>query len=46
MNTTEHNYSQRDRRFHLHSFTDLSQHEQHGSVVIERGTGIYLIDSQ
>lgn len=45
MNDQPHQYSERDRRYHLHSFTDLSQYEKDGSTVIARGEGIFLIDS-
>lgn len=45
MNDNNCDYSERDRRFHVHSFTDLSQYEKEGSLIIERGEGIYLFDS-
>jgi 4-aminobutyrate--pyruvate transaminase len=45
MNDKQRQYSERDRRFHVHSFTDLSQYEKDGSVIIDHGEGIYLIDS-
>ena len=38
-------YIQRDQLYHVHSFTHLGRHEQNGAVVIERGDGIYLTDS-
>lgn len=36
---------QRDMEHHIHSFTNLSQHQQHGGMVIDRGEGVYLIDT-
>ncbi|MEK1939819.1 MAG: aminotransferase [Pseudomonas sp.] len=35
-----------DRRFHLHSQTNLHRHQQQGPLVIARGDGIYVIDEQ
>ncbi len=34
-----------DHRYHMHSFTHLSEFEQQRSVVIERGDGVFLIDA-
>ena len=36
---------EKDIAFHFHPFTNPSIHEVHGPQVIERGDGIYLIDS-
>ncbi|MDT8909266.1 MULTISPECIES: aminotransferase [Pseudomonas] len=33
-----------DVRFHLHSQTNLRAHQQHGPLVIERGSGIHVTD--
>ncbi|WP_256347624.1 aminotransferase [Pseudomonas gingeri] len=35
-----------DVRFHLHSQTNLRAHQQQGPLVIERGSGIHVIDEQ
>ena len=37
--------SQRDRRWHLHSQTNPNLHEQSGPLVIERGEGPYVFDT-
>ena len=37
-------YSQRDRRLHLHSFTDLEQYQRDGALVVDHGEGVYLVD--
>ncbi len=34
-----------DHRYHVHSFTHLSEFEKQRSVVIERGDGIFLVDT-
>ena len=39
-------FSELDRAYHLHSFTDLKQHESEEAIVIEYGNGIYLVDSK
>jgi len=36
----------RDIRFHLHSYTNARLHEETGPLVIERGDGIYVFDSE
>ena len=36
----------RDIRFHLHSYTNARLHEATGPLVIERGEGIYVFDSE
>jgi len=33
-----------DRRFHLHSQTNLHRHQEQGPLVITRGDGIYVVD--
>ena len=38
--------NQADRKFVLHPFTNLSNHESEGPVIIERGEGIYIWDDQ
>ena len=45
MNKFEINLDRLDHQYHLHSFTHLSEFEQQRSVVIERGEGIFLIDT-
>lgn len=35
-----------DVRFHLHSQTNLRAHQQQGPLVIERGSGIHVMDEQ
>ncbi len=35
-----------DVRYHLHSQTNLRMHQQQGPLVIERGSGIHVIDEQ
>lgn len=45
MKNTSSSYSFRDRFFHLHSFTNLSEYEKQGSVVISHGEGVYLFDA-
>ena len=45
MNKLSPDYSLRDRAYHLHSFTHLSQYEEQGSVVIDYGEGVYLYDT-
>ena len=35
-----------DIAHHLHSFTNLEDHEQRGPQVIERGEGVYLYDDR
>ena len=39
-------FSELDRAYHLHSFTDLKQHGSEEAIVIEYGDGIYLVDSK
>lgn len=34
-----------DHRYHVHSFTHLSEFEQQRAVVIERGDGVFLVDA-
>jgi 4-aminobutyrate--pyruvate transaminase len=36
----------RDIRFHLHSYTNARLHEETGPLVIERGEGVYVFDSE
>lgn len=36
--------AQADRRFHLHSQTDMRRHQEQGPLVIERGDGVHVID--
>jgi 4-aminobutyrate--pyruvate transaminase len=38
--------AQADRRFHLHSQTNLRRHQEQGPLVIVRGDGIHVIDEQ
>lgn len=45
MNTERTDYDKLDHAYHLHSFTHLSEFQDQPSVVIERGDGIYLIDT-
>ena len=45
MSYEEPGYSERDRRVQLHSFTDLDEYARTGAPVIERGEGIYLVDT-
>ncbi len=37
--------SARDVKYHLHPVTDARRHEETGPIIIERGEGIYVIDS-
>lgn len=36
----------KDVAYHLHSFTNLREHEQRGPLIIDRGAGVYLYDSE
>ena len=45
MNDSARHYSHLDHAYHLHSFTDLHKYEEQQSVVIQKGEGIYLVDS-
>lgn len=46
---TENNFAgtpaDRDVRYHFHAYTDAVKHEQTGPLVIERGDGIHVFDS-
>ena len=44
MNEQSQTIKDRDRAYHIHSFTNLSEHIRQQSLVIDRGEGIYLID--
>lgn len=45
MNTGRTDYDKLDHAYHLHSFTHLREFQDQPSIVIERGEGIYLIDT-
>lgn len=34
----------RDKKFHLHGYTDMRRHEEVGPLIIEKGDGIYVED--
>ena len=36
----------RDIAYHLHPYTNARKHEAEGSIIIERGEGVYVIDNQ
>ena len=38
--------AEKDQRYALHPFTNLSAHEQNGPFIISRGEGIYVFDEQ
>lgn len=35
----------RDKKYHLHSYTDARRHQEVGPMIIEKGDGIYVEDS-
>ncbi|MFW6346955.1 MAG: aspartate aminotransferase family protein, partial [Halomonas sp.] len=39
-------YQRLDRAHHLHPFTDFKALGEEGSRIIERGEGVYIIDSE
>lgn len=45
MHQIDDDFVKRDQLYHVHSFTHLGQHELNGAVVIDRGDGIYLTDT-
>lgn len=46
MNQQHESLEERDVAYHLHPQTNLADHEKVGPFVIERGEGIYVIDSE
>ena len=44
MSDGQREYSDRDHRVHLHSFTDLSRQQKERAATIDHGSGIYLVD--
>lgn len=36
----------RDIAYHMHPHTNFSQHEESGSLVVQRGDGVYIFDDQ
>ena len=46
MSTRSNSAASRDIAYHLHPYTNARKNEAEGSVIIERGDGVYVIDDQ
>ncbi|WP_315834212.1 aspartate aminotransferase family protein [Bradyrhizobium prioriisuperbiae] len=44
MDTQPNSPAARDRKYHLHSYTDARRHQEVGPLIIEKGQGIYVED--